>query len=172
VLRAPMSAVVADRFADPGDMASPGKILIRIFDPSRLMLNVRIRESLAGSVRVGDTLNFRAGTLDRDFSGEVREIVPAVDEASRTFLIKICIGPAAELMPGMSGTLAFPCGREQALLIPTAAIRQVGQLEQVTVLAQDGQPSPRLIRTAPGPTAGSRRVLAGLAPGETILAPE
>jgi RND family efflux transporter MFP subunit len=171
-IRCPMAAVVSDRFADPGDMASPGKILMTVFDPTRLMLYVSIRESLVGSVKVGDTLRFRVGALDRDLAGEVREIVPAVDEGSRTFLIKICIGDANGLMPGMFGTLDLELRREPALVIPAAAIRQVGQLEYATVMEPAGPPRPRLIRTAPGPDPGHRRVVTGLAVGETVLLPQ
>jgi RND family efflux transporter MFP subunit len=171
-IRTPMAAVVSDRFADPGDMASPGKILMTIFDPTRLMLYVPIRESLVGHVKVGDTLPFRVGALDRNLSGEVREIVPAVDEGSRTFLIKVCIGNAADLMPGMFGTLDLELYREPALLLPTNAIRQVGQLEYATVMDAVGQPRPRLIRTTPGSDPGHRRIATGLAVGETVLLPD
>jgi len=172
-IRAPMAAVVADRFADPGDMASPGKILMSIFDPTRLMLNVSLRESLVGGVKVGDRLRFRIGAIGRDLAGEVREIVPSVDEASRTFLVKVCIDDAAAgLMPGMFGTLDLEVGHEAALLVPAAAVRRVGQLEYVVVAEADGSRRQRLVRTVPGPDPAGRRILAGLAPGEAVLVPD
>jgi RND family efflux transporter MFP subunit len=172
-LRAPMAAVVADRFADPGDMASPGKILMSIFDPTRLMLYVSLRESLVGSVKVGDRLRFQVGAIGRDLQGEVREIVPSVDEASRTFLVKVCIEEsAAGLMPGMFGTLDVEVGREPAVLVPGEAIHRVGQLEYVAVAEADGHPRQRLVRTISGPGPETRRVVAGLTAGETVLVPE
>ena len=48
--------VVADRFADPGDIAAPGKVLMVIYNPAELELHVNVPESLAPDVRVGQQL--------------------------------------------------------------------------------------------------------------------
>ncbi|MFA6715112.1 MAG: efflux RND transporter periplasmic adaptor subunit, partial [Victivallaceae bacterium] len=37
-IQSPMDGVISDRMDDPGDLASPGNIILKVFDPTRLML--------------------------------------------------------------------------------------------------------------------------------------
>jgi len=43
VLRAPLAGIVNDRLADPGDMATVGNPVLKVFDPARLMLQAGVR---------------------------------------------------------------------------------------------------------------------------------
>jgi HlyD family secretion protein len=163
----PMDGVVAERLVDPGDLASPGNILMRLFDPTRLMLEVPIREGLAARIKVGEKVPFRVEALDAAFTGDVREIVPAVDPGSRTFVAKVCIGETPALVPGMSGVLELPLGTRPALTVPETAVTRVGQLEYVAAVI-DGSTRQVLVRTTPA-GAGHREVVSGLAAGMTVL---
>lgn len=162
----PSDAVVAERLADPGDLASPGKVLLRLFDPTRLMLEVPIRESLVQRLKLGEHVPFHVAALGKTFTGDIREIVPAVDPGSRTFMVKICIGEAPGLVPGMFGTLELPLGTRRALLIPERAITRAGQLEYVHQKV-DGSVQRTLVRTIPA-SDGKREVVSGLAAGALI----
>jgi len=168
-LVSPLDGVVAERLADPGDIASPGNILLRVFDPTRLMLDVPVREGLVARIKLGEKVPFHVDALGTNLTGEVREVVPSVDPGSRTFLVKICIGETPALMPGMFGVLQLPTGTRQALVVPEAAVMRVGQLEYVRTL-MDGRPRQVLVRTAP---AGDARleIVSGLETGMPILAP-
>ena len=84
-IKSPMDGIVSDRMDDPGDLASPGNIIMKIFDSNRLMLYVPLRESLVKSVKIGDKIKFNVESLKRALTGAVSEIVPAVDPGSRTF---------------------------------------------------------------------------------------
>ncbi len=166
-IKSPISGIVAERNKDPGDLAAPNNILLTIFDPERLMLYVPVRESLVKKIKVGDKMSFFAEALGKDFTGEVREIVPSVDPGSRTFLVKICIGESKKLMPGMFGVLKLKLGMKPAIIIPEKAVSHVGQLEYVTVL-RDKNRDKLLVRTVPGPVPGKLRVISGLKPGMEI----
>jgi hypothetical protein len=48
-------------------------------------------------------------------------------------------------MPGMFARLSIPLGEAKGLLIPRAAVRQVGQLTMVEVLAE-GRAGSRLVQ--------------------------
>jgi len=165
-LYSPSDAVVAERLADPGDLASPGKVLLRLFDPSRLMLEVPVRESLVQRLKIGDKVPFSVTALGRTFTGEIREIVPAVDPGSRTFMVKICIGEAPGLVPGMFGTLELPLGTRRALVVPEAAVTRAGQLEYVQVKAGNGVQR-TLVRTVPA-GGGKLEVVSGLEAGAEV----
>jgi len=165
-MTSPMDGVVAERLADPGDLASPGNILLRLFDPTRLMLEVPIRENLAARIKIGDRAPFRVEALGTSFTGDVREIVPAVDPGSRTFMVRICIGEAPALVPGMSGVLELPLGTRPALTVPATAVTRVGQLEYVTALCE-GQARQVLVRSVPA-GADRREIVSGLAAGMAV----
>jgi RND family efflux transporter MFP subunit len=168
-LVSPMDGVVAERLSDPGDIASPGNILLRVFDPSRLMLDVPVREGLVSRIKIGEKVPFHVDALATNLTGEVREVVPSVDPGSRTFLVKICIGETPALMPGMFGVLQLPTGKRQALIVPASVVMRIGQLEYVRT-TMDGQPRQVLVRTVPA-TDGKNEVVSGLEAGMAVLSP-
>jgi HlyD family secretion protein len=170
-IKSPMDGVVNERLVDPGDLANPGKILLKIFDPNRLQLEVPIREGLVRKIKIGDKVPFDVGSLDKDFIGKIMETIPAVDPRSRTFLVKIAITDSGELVPGMFGTIYLPLGSKPALLIPKQSINEIGQIESVKVL--NGKKYQRtFIRTVPySKTRTMRQVISGLKSGQKIILP-
>ncbi len=167
-LVSPIDGVVAERLADPGDIASPGNILLRVFDPTRLMLDVPVREGLVTRIKLGEQVPFHVDALNTNLTGEVREVVPSVDPGSRTFLVKICINETPALMPGMFGVLQLPIGTRRALTLPANCVQRVGQLEYVRTLL-DGQPRQILVRTVPA-ADGKIEIVSGLEAGMQVLA--
>ena len=168
-ITSPMDAIVAERYVDPGDMGSPGNIMLKIFDPARLMLYVPLREGLVQSVKVGDKISFSVGALDKTYTGEVREIVPSVDPGSRTFMIKMCIlGDTKQLMPGMFGTVEIKLGTKKVYIVPANAITRIGQLEYLTEVNIDNTIKRILVRTIPGPTPDTVQIVSGVAKDITI----
>ena len=167
-LVSPIDGVVAERLADPGDIASPGNILLRIFDPTRLMLDVPVREGLVTRIKLGEQVPFHVDALNTNLTGVVREVVPSVDPGSRTFLVKICIGEAPALMPGMFGVLQLPTGVRRGLTIPENYVQRVGQLEYVRTML-DGQARQILVRTVPA-AAGRVEIVSGAEEGMNVLA--
>ena len=165
----PMDGVVSERLADPGDLATPGNTLVRVFDPTRLLLEAPLREGLVTRVKVGDKLPVTLDALGRKFEAEIREIVPSVDAGSRTFLTKLCLPQTEGVMPGMFGTVSLNLGERQALLVPEAALVRAGQLEYVNVVI-GGRTVRVLVRTAPA-DAGCVEILAGLQAGDVVALP-
>ena len=168
-LVSPIDGVVAERLADPGDIASPGNILLRVFDPTRLMLDVPVREGLVARIKLGEKVPFHVDALGTNLTGEVREVVPSVDPGSRTFLVKICICETPALMPGMFGVLQLPTGMRRALTLPENGVQRVGQLEYVRTLL-DGRPRQILVRTVPA-ADGKVEIVSGTEAGMAVLAP-
>ena len=161
-IKSPMDGIIADRMDDPGDLASPGNIIMKVFDPRQLMLYVPLRESLVKSVKKDDKIKFRVESLKRSFTGEVREIVPSVDPGSRTFMVKMCIiGDIKGLMPGMFGMVEMKLGTEKAYLVPESAITRIGQLEYLTTM-NNGKKSKILVRTVPTSTPDKLRIVSGI----------
>ncbi|MFV2068228.1 MAG: efflux RND transporter periplasmic adaptor subunit [Pirellulales bacterium] len=171
-IKANSADVVADRYVDPGDLAVPGKPLLTLHEPSALELHASVGERLTDRIRVGMELPVRISSLDRDMLGEVREIVPQAQIASRSVIVKVKL-PADQLEGlyiGMFGRLSIPVGQAERVVVPQRAIRRVGQLELVEVVTPDKTLERRFVRT--GISVGKRiEVLSGIDVGETVALP-
>lgn len=171
-IKAASLGVVADRYADPGDLAVPGKPLLNIQDVHELELHAAVPESQALAVTIGQKLPLRIDAASVSGIGTVREIVPQAQQASRSVLIKVSL-PAdlsAPIFAGMFGRVTVPIGQTSRLLVPAAAIRQVGQLELAEVATPDGKLERRFVRS--GRSFGDKiEVLSGLSEGESVALP-
>jgi len=169
-VRAPFDGVVAERLADPGDMAVPGKPIVVIHDPQSLRLEADVGERCAAPLVIGQEVVVRLESLQRDITARIEVIAPVADAQSRTFLIKAALPPQPDLRAGIFGTLRVTCGTHPALLIPVAAVTRSGQLESIRVVVQGG-PRTRNVRT--GKTYGGQvEVLSGVLEGEKVVVGE
>lgn len=166
----PVSGRVVDRFADPGDTATPGTPLLSLYDPSALRLEVPVRESLVSELRVGDRLEVRLGPDGRlPMEGTIDEIVPQAEAGSRTFLVKVGLPKRAGVYTGGFGRVLIPAGERARLLIPTTAVERIGQLAFVTTVDGGGKLRRRLVNLGPETIDGRSEVLSGLRAGEMVV---
>jgi len=169
-IRASFSARVIDRFAEPGDLASPGIKLLTLYDPSSLRIDVNVRESIALTLKIGQQLEANIPAIHKTIQATIEEIVPAADPGARSFLIKAKIEHNGELLPGMFARIRIPTGKAEQLLIPSAFVKQIGQLDVVWVL-ENNLAVRRFIRV--GETTGDTTlVISGLSDGEKLISPE
>ena len=170
-IRAPAQGVVVDRLAEPGEMASPGLPLLRIYDPAALRVEVPVRESLAVRLATGQGLGIEVPARGVTFDGTIEEIVPFAEPGARTLLVKVGLPGDPRLYAGLFARVAIPAGQRERLLVPVAAINQVGQLDFVTTIGAERQLRRRFV-TLGEPVANERiEVLSGLSAGETVLLP-
>ncbi len=168
-IASPIDGIVSRRYLDPGDLAVPGTKILLVFDNSRLMLYAPISESLVSKVKLGDKMKFGVDAVGKNYEGELKEISREVDPQTRSFMVKICLGTAPELMPGMFGRLEIRTGTEKALLIPETAIARSGQLEYVVKATKDGSQTRVLVRSIPSGIPGRLKILSGLDAGDRII---
>lgn len=167
VVTSPLTGVVDERLVEPGDLAVPGKPLVRVYDSNALRVELRVPEELTRSIRVGTRITVHVEAAGPDLPAVVNEIVPAADPASRTFLVRAPLAPNAGLRPGMFARASMAAGSEQVLTVEREAVENVGQLETVRVLSE-GAVQVRQITT--GRIFNDRvEVLSGLNPGDRVL---
>ncbi len=167
-ITAPATGVVVDRRVEPGDLAMPGQPLLVLDDPGAYRLEAEVGESAVGRVRLGQTAPVILDSLGRTLEGRVAEIIPAADPASRTVTVKLDLPAHPGLRSGLFGRARFPTGERQALLVPTSALVERGQLTAVYVVDAQNVARLRLV------TAGARHadrieILSGLEAGERIV---
>lgn len=169
-IRSPIDGRVIDRFAEPGDTASPGERLLSLYNPLSLRIEAAVRESLALPLRLGQEIAVEIPALQRRLSSQIEELVPAADPGSRSFLVKARVEYQEDLLPGMYARLLIPAGTERRLLIPEAFTVAYGQLDMVWVW-RDGAAERRFVRLGQAAGEGRVEVLAGLEAGEKLVPP-
>jgi multidrug efflux pump subunit AcrA (membrane-fusion protein) len=168
-VNAPFAGVVVAKTVEAGNLALPGAPLLTMEREGTYRLEARVDESHLPAIRVGQPVRVTLDTLDRTLDARVSEIVPTVDEASRSYLVKIDLPALAALRSGTFARAAFSLGSRSALTIPVAAVSERGQLQSVFV-ADNGVARTRLI-TAGEKTKGQIEVLSGLSAGENVIFP-
>lgn len=165
-ITSPADGIVAERMADPGDLALPGKPLLVIQTSGSLRLEANVREGLISRIELEKTFPVKIETIGKTVSSRIEEIVPYADPETRTFLVKASLPDAKGIFPGMFGRLLIPVEKERTLLVPVKAVRKVGQLELIYVKDKDNWQS---VYIKTGKTIDDQiEVLAGLSVNETI----
>lgn len=167
---APFAARVVERLVEVGDMAAPGRPLIRLesLEGRRLWLNVREADigRLELDQRVPVTLDSRTdnGTID----GTVVEIMPSADPATHTFTVKVDLG-SVDLPSGISGRAAIPGDAVERIIIPATAVHRRGGLELVIVRADDNSSRTRAVTTGAAVAEGRVEILSGIKAGDIVV---
>ena len=86
---APFDGIVIAKRADVGDLASPGKPLLEIEDPTALRLEADVPEALLDRIKLNDKLGVRVPSASLSLEATVSEISPAADPVSRTSRVKL-----------------------------------------------------------------------------------
>lgn len=166
---APFAGVVTARTAEPGSLAVPGTPLLTVEREGAFRLEALVEENRLGEIRAGQPVTVALDSVDRTLDARVSEIVPAVDAASRAYIVKIDLPALPSVRSGVFGRAMFPSGSLTLLTVPAGAVAESGQLQSVLV-AENGVARTRLI------SAGQKmkdqvEVLSGLSAGERVIFP-
>jgi RND family efflux transporter MFP subunit len=166
-ITAPFAGVVTEKKADAGSMAVPGMPLLVLEDTRRYRLEAAVPESYLSRLSVGSKVRVILDAApESTVPAVISEMAPAVDPASRTFLVKADLsGPG--LRTGMYGRLRFSAGKETVLAVPRKAIFRAGEFDGVFVVGRDN--TARLVMVRTGRQAGDRiEILSGIDPGSRV----
>jgi len=165
----PFAGMVVARSVEPGILALPGTPMFTIERDGGYRLEASVEESRLPAIRVSQPVSVTLDNLDHALEARVSEIVPAVDAASRAYIVKIDLPALATLRSGVFGRAAFQLGSQSILTIPAAAVMEHGQLQSV-VVDDNGIAHSRLVTT--GQRVKDRvEVLSGLTAGEKVIFP-
>jgi multidrug resistance efflux pump len=170
VVRAPFSGRVIRKLVEVGDTVRPGQPMFILERPFRPELHATVSESLIAHISVGQKLQVIIDALNFELEGRVREIIPRADPRSRTLLVKVALTHVNGLVSGLFGRIRIPYGQYKALVIPSKAVREVGQLHLVMVMDEKRGPVRRFV-TLGQTHDGLVEVLSGLKEGEEVVLP-
>lgn len=166
---APFAGLITTRTVEPGTLTMPGMPLFTLERDGAFRLEANVEESRLGSIRLGQSLPVFLGDASTPQSGRVSEIVPLIDAATRTGIVKIDLPAVPGLRSGLFGRASFAATGREAPLVPLAALVERGQLQSVFV-AEGSTARLRLV-TLGARTAMGAEVLSGLSPHETVISP-
>lgn len=162
---APFDGIITRKLADVGDLATPGKPLVEMEDPSALRLEAAVPEAIIDRIALGSKLAVRIGS--NELEGMVREISPTADPNSRTLLVKLDLPATPGLRTGQFGRVAVPVAETSVLRVPASAVLRRGQLELVFIRDGDSVRL-RIVKTGK-PIAGEIEIISGVSAGEQIV---
>lgn len=166
-IESPINGKVVDRMAEPGDVVSPGQVLLSIYNPTSMQVEASVREQKAVQLVIGQRLDIEVASIGLVTTATIAEIVPVADSSARSFLVKLDISQDTRLMPGMFTKLKLPAEGSEQLVIPSSLVIPYGQLEMVQVVTNGGVER-RYIRTGKSIDNQNVVVISGLEAGELI----
>jgi RND family efflux transporter MFP subunit len=164
----PFDGRLVDRMCEVGDLAAPGRPLLRVEDAAHLRLDASLDAEKAVAAVPGAEAEVVVPSLgERKFRGIVAEVVPAADPATRSVLVKVDVEADPALRAGVFGRVKFTAGTRQAIVVPRSALRTRGGLTGVFVV-EAGRSAFRLVSVAEA-AADPVEVLSGLVPGDLVV---
>jgi multidrug efflux pump subunit AcrA (membrane-fusion protein) len=170
VITAPGDGVITSKLVDEGDLASPGMPLLSMDTTDGYRVDAILPENYFQEVKPGQSVRVTVPAFREEaVSGTLRTIVPAADQHSRSFLIKVTLPQDLTVTSGMFARVEVPLGRIAKMLIPPRAVIHQGQLTALFVLKDQDIARFRLIRLGRTSPEGVE-VLSGLETGERFVA--
>lgn len=169
IVRSGIDGVVLRRDVEPGDLASPGRVLMMLGDPSRIWITATIDERDVARVHAGqEALMSSDAWPGRILHGHVREVTPGGDPEQRAFRARIVTDGAVALPLGLTLEVNIVTRRAQrALLAPASAIE-----DGKAWIVRSHRVHVKTVRTGIAGTSDVQ-ILSGLARGQMVVkAPE
>ena len=123
VLRAPISGVVSQRLAQPGERIAIDGRVIEIVDLGRLELEATLSAADSVEVRVGQEATLQVEGSPRPIAARVARINPSAQAGSRSVLAYLVLADTSGLRQGLFAQGALAIGRSSALAVPLSAVR-------------------------------------------------
>lgn len=170
-LIAPISGLVSQRLAQPGERVAVDARIVEIVDLTRLELEAAVAPEDVVALAVGQAATLQVDGLTQPVNARIARINPSAQTGSRSVLVYLAVEAQPALRQGLFARGRIATASSRALAVPLAAVRT--DLSQPYVLqVQGGKVALRTV------TLGQRgevdgqpwvAVTSGLAEGATVL---
>lgn len=174
-IRAPLSGLVSQRLAQPGERVAIDARLLEIVDLSRMELEVAVAPEDVVSLRVGQAARVTVDGVAAPVAAQVARINPSTQAGTRGVLAYLAVEPQPGLRQGLFARAVIDLQRRSTLVVPLSAVRFDQARPVVTVVAA-GQARQREITLGArgeaafdGAKEAAVEVLSGLAAGDVVL---
>ena len=169
-IRASIDGVVSERQVAAGDVVQVGSAMFTIVDLRTLRLEATVPVEELGRLRQGSAVEFGVSGFDRQFTGRIERINPAVDPATRQVRIYVNVPNAEQsLVAGLFAEGRVATDARRAVAVPLSAIDRRGTAP-VIHRVKGGKVDLVPVQLGVSDEAAELiEVAAGLVPGDTVL---
>jgi HlyD family secretion protein len=168
-IKSPISGVIADRMAYPGDTPVSGTPMLSIVDVSQVVARANVPVKDAMFIKVGRPA--RIAGPDGDIPGTVTVVSPAVDPTTTTVQVWVkADNPGEKLKPGATARVAIIAETIQnTMVVPASALLNGDEGGQkVMVVDKDNVAHEHIVSI--GVRQGDRvQIVSGLAEGDQVV---
>ncbi len=182
-IRAPAAGLVLTRALEPGQIVGPsGGAMFRVAKDGQMEMLARLAESDLARLRVGTPAKVTPTGSSTSFHGQIWQLSPVIDVASRQGTARIALAYDPALRPGGFAAAELMSGTADAPLLPESAVQsdEHGNFVYIVdrsdhVVRRDvkvGNVSDRGIAIASGLAGNERVVLSAAAflnPGDKVV---
>lgn len=169
-LRAPADGVITLFELRSGMNISKEQVVAQIQGIDPVWVTAAVPESMAGLVQ--DKSRFEVSVAaypDRQFRIAKSELLPSVDQSTRTLQLRLQVAnPQQLLKPGMNAWLKLSTRGQRMLLIPSQAVIDSGNEQRVITVASDGRFVPKIIKVL-HESENQAAIASGLKAGESVV---
>lgn len=167
-ITAPYAGVIGATHAELGDMATPGRPLLTIFDPRELRVTATLPQATLARLKLNEPVRIEMPALNQTLTATRATVIPIADTRTHTTRIRLDLPATAGVLPGQFARARFVVGRLSILAIPAAAVVKRGEVSAVYVVDAQGRAQLRQVRLGEAVAEARVEVLAGLAAGDRI----
>ena len=170
VLYAPISGMIHQRNANPGQYITAGTPIVTLVQMNPLRMRTAVPEREARMIRLGQRVRVTVEGAPGVHDGHVARMSPSFDEANRTLLVETEVSnTAAILRPGSFARAEIVVASgHRALLVPASSVVNFAGIDRVFTIAADKASEQRIrvgrrdeqgVEVLEGIKAGDRGVL-------------
>ncbi|HEB55460.1 MAG TPA: efflux RND transporter periplasmic adaptor subunit [Gammaproteobacteria bacterium] len=169
-IRAPFDGVISERNFEPGDVAPLHSLILSMYAPQKLKIELSVSELVVGQMNRGDAVQVHIDALgSQSWAGQIQRIYPDIDAHTHKGRIEVHLQqPAAGARPGQLCRIKLTIPTRPRLVMPFAALRHDNQGQYVFRL--DKTNKAHLIRIRSGLLSGKQiEILEGLHAGDRVV---
>jgi RND family efflux transporter MFP subunit len=167
-LTAPFGGVVGVVNTELGEMATPGKPVITLYDPAALRVTATIPQSRLGAIDRNAEVRVEIPGQKDTIKARFTTLVPLADSRTHTAQIRLDLPQGSGILPGQYARVLFESQRTKKLVVPESALLKRGEITAVYVHATDDTFRLRLVQAGEPTTDGRIEILSGLREGEKV----
>ena len=171
-LTAPITGLVAQRLAQPGERVAVDARIVEIVDLSRMELEAAVSPQDLAALPIGAKARLAVDGGSETLSASVVRINPSAQAGSRSVMAYLAVAPHPSLRNGLFAHGWIELDRRNALALPLSAVR-TDQAQPYAIALVAGRAALRPLTLGRRGVAGgidSVEILGGVSAGEQVLA--
>lgn len=125
---APFSGVIDETLIERGQVVAPGQGLMRIVNLNNMYVSTSVPETYIGKLKVGTSVDVYLTSLDKNYSGKIRQVANNINPNNRTFTIEVSVPNKENLLrPNQVAKLRIvDYTAKNAIVVPTNVVQEDG----------------------------------------------